>query len=94
MVSQEGVHVFNRDGHQLDVDPFSFYPKLAVEQDASHAFYLGVELGRAQIAWQLGKRYVQDEELSWGINKVSEKQSKKTHRQVSLAEKKLKNNDI
>ncbi len=94
MVSQEGVHVFNRDGHQVDVDPFSFYPKLGVEEDASHAFYLGVELGRAQIAWQLGKRYVQDEELSWGIDKVSEKQSKKTHRQASLAEKKLKNNDI
>ena len=90
MVSQEGVHVFNRDGHQLDVDPFSFYPKLGVEQDASHAFYLGVELGRAQIAWQLGKRYVQDEELSWGIETASSKQSKKAHRQASLAEKKLK----
>jgi hypothetical protein len=25
-----------------------------------------VELARAQIAWQLGKRYVQDEELDWG----------------------------
>lgn len=90
MVSQEGVHVFNRDGHQLDVDPFSFYPKLGVGQDASHAFYLGVELGRAQIAWQLGKRYVQDEELSWGIEAASSKQSKKAHRQASLAEKKLK----
>lgn len=90
MVSQEGVHVFNRDGYQLDVDPFSFYPKLGVEQDASHAFYLGVELGRAQIAWQLGKRYVQDEELSWGIEAASSKQSKKAHRQASLAEKKLK----
>lgn len=94
MVSQEGIHVFNRDGHQLDVDPFAFYPKLGVEHDASHAFYLGVELGRAQIAWQLGKRYVQDEELAWGIDVVSDKASKKTHRQASLAEKKLKNNDI
>jgi hypothetical protein len=25
-----------------------------------------VELARAQIAWQLGKRYIQDEELGWG----------------------------
>ena len=25
-----------------------------------------MELARAQIAWQLGKRYVQDEELDWG----------------------------
>ncbi len=27
---------------------------------------MGVELARAQIAWQLGKRYAQDEELRWG----------------------------
>ncbi len=27
---------------------------------------MGVELGRAQIAWQLGKRYVQHEPLKWG----------------------------
>jgi len=27
---------------------------------------MGVELARAQIAFQLGKRYIQDEELKWG----------------------------
>ncbi len=91
MVSEAGVHVFNRDGHQLDIDPFAFYAKLGVEQDASHAFYLGVELGRAQIAWQLKKRYVQDEELGWGINLMTDTQEKKKHREASLAEKKLKN---
>jgi dihydropteroate synthase-like protein len=91
MVSEAGVHVFNRDGHQLDIDPFAFYAQLGVEQDASHAFYLGVELGRAQIAWQLKKRYVQDEELGWGINLITDKQEKKKHREASLAEKKLKN---
>ena len=89
MVSEAGVHVFNRNGHQLDVDPFAFYASLGVEQDASHAFYLGVELGRAQIAWQLKKRYVQDEELSWGIDLASNKKEKKKHREASLAEKKL-----
>ena len=26
-----------------------------------------MELARAQIAWQLGKRYVQDNELRWGV---------------------------
>ncbi len=91
MVSESGVHVFNRDGHQLAVDPFTFYPNLGVEQDASHAFYLGVELGRAQVAWQLKKRYVQDEELSWGIDQLQTKQERKSHREASLAEKKLKN---
>ena len=91
MVSEAGVHVFNRDGHQLAVDPFRFYPKLGVEQDASHAFYLGIELGRAQVAWQLKKRYVQDEELSWGIDLLQNKRDKKSHREASLAERKLKN---
>lgn len=90
MVSDKGVHVFNRDGHQLAIDPFTFYASLGVEQDASHAFYLGVELGRAQIAWQLKKRYVQDEELHWGIDSPQNKQEKKSHREASLAEKKLK----
>lgn len=91
MVSDAGVHVFNREGHYLNVDPFAFYPELGVEQDASHAFYLGVELGRAQIAWQLKKRYVQDEELGWGIDALPNKQEKKKHREASIAKKKRKN---
>jgi dihydropteroate synthase-like protein len=65
-VSAEGMHIFNRDGFHSATDPFDLYPKLGVEQDGGHAFYLGVELGRAQIAWQLGKRYTQDEPLDWG----------------------------
>ncbi|MCQ9373310.1 DUF6513 domain-containing protein [Methyloversatilis sp. XJ19-13] len=65
-VAENGVHIYNRDGHQVATDPFDLYPKLGVEDDAGHAFYLGVELARAQIAYQLGKRYAQDEELEWG----------------------------
>jgi dihydropteroate synthase-like protein len=64
--STAGVHVYNREGMQVGTDPFEFYPGLKVEHDADHAFYLGVELGRAQIAWQLGKRYTQDQPLDWG----------------------------
>lgn len=64
--STEGVHIFNRDGLHTALDPFDLYPHLHVEQDGSHAFYLGVELGRAQIAWQLGKRFTQDQALTWG----------------------------
>ena len=66
MTAPDGVHVFNRDGHRVATDPFEFWPALGLEDDAAHAFYLGVELARAQIGWQLGKRYVQDEELRWG----------------------------
>lgn len=90
MVSETGVHVYNREGAQLAVDPFVFYPKLGVENDASHAFYLGVELARAQIAHQLGKRYVQDEMLSWGVNSLAADKAPKTaHREASIKEKHL-----
>jgi dihydropteroate synthase-like protein len=65
-VAEDGVHVYNRDGHQVALNPFALFPGLAVERDGGHAFYLGVELARAQIAHQLGKRYVQDNELRWG----------------------------
>ena len=64
--STEGLHIFNRDGFHSATDPFDLYPKLGVENDGGHAFYLGVELARAEIAWQLGKSYVQDEGLAWG----------------------------
>ena len=67
-LTREGIHIYNRDGRQLATDPFELYPGLGVDEDASHAFYLGVELGRAQIAWQLGKRYLQDNELEWGVS--------------------------
>ena len=35
--------------------------------DASHAFYLGYELARAEIALHLGKQYTQDEPMQWGL---------------------------
>ena len=65
-ISAEGLHIFNRDGCYSAIDPFELFPKLHVENDGGHAFYLGVELARAQIAWQLGKRFTQDQALSWG----------------------------
>lgn len=72
-ISAEGVHIYNRDGLHTAIDPFELYPKLQVENDAGHAFYLGVELARAEIAWQLGKRFNQDQALDWGCaTKTSE----------------------
>lgn len=64
--SAEGIHIFNRDGLHSATDPFDLYPELQVEDDGGHAFYLGVELARAEIAWQLGKRFNQDQPLNWG----------------------------
>jgi dihydropteroate synthase-like protein len=66
-VAQDGIHVYNRDGHHVARDAFELYPKLAVAADGAHAFYLGAELMKAQTAFELGKRYVQDEPLDWGV---------------------------
>ncbi|MEM7540528.1 MAG: DUF6513 domain-containing protein [Pseudomonadota bacterium] len=65
-VSDEGIHIYNRDGHHRATDPYDLFPELAVEGDHGHAFYLGLELAKAEIAWSLGKRYNQDEALRWG----------------------------
>ncbi len=65
-VSAAGIHVYNRAGLHTATDPFELFAHLALEGDAGHAFYLGTELARAQIAWQLGKRHVQDQALDWG----------------------------
>ena len=66
-IAEDGIHVYNRDGHHVAQDAFALYPKLGVEQDGAHAFYLGAELARAEIAWRLAKRYAQDEPLDWGV---------------------------
>jgi dihydropteroate synthase-like protein len=90
-VSEDGVHIYNRDGLFRDTDPFRLYPHLKVDDDASHAFYLGVELARAQIAWQLKKRYSQDEELQWGCNSADEDaRGRVAHREASLKERREK----
>jgi hypothetical protein len=48
-----------------------------------------VELARAQIAWQLKKRYNQDEELQWGCNTVPpDPRGRTAHREDALARKK------
>ncbi|MGH6959118.1 MAG: DUF4346 domain-containing protein, partial [Dongiaceae bacterium] len=65
-VAEDGIHVYNRRGHHVVTDAFDAFPLLQVERDGSHAFYLGTELAKAEIAWRLGKRYVQDQPLNWG----------------------------
>ncbi|RCS24446.1 dihydropteroate synthase [Phyllobacterium salinisoli] len=67
MTAADGIHIFNRDGHRVAQDAFELFPGLHVENDGAHAFYLGAELTKAELAWKLGKRYVQDEPLPWGV---------------------------
>lgn len=67
MTAEDGIHVFNGKGHQTATDAFELFAGLGVESDGAHAFYLGAELMKAEIAWRLGKRYAQDEPLDWGV---------------------------
>jgi dihydropteroate synthase-like protein len=64
--AEDGIHVYNRAGHFVAREAFALFDKLSVETDGAHAFYLGAELTKAEIAFQLGKRYAQDEPLDWG----------------------------
>ncbi len=66
-VAADGIHVYNRDGHHVGRDAFELFPRLNVAADGPHAFYLGAELMKAQTAFELGKRYIQDEPLDWGV---------------------------
>jgi len=65
-IAEDGIHIYSRDGHYVTQDALSVFPKLGIERDAPHAFYLGTELAKAEIAWRLAKRYAQDEPLDWG----------------------------
>lgn len=67
MTAEDGIHVFNNKGHAIAQDAFQLFAGLGVERDGAHAFYLGAELMKAEIAWRLGKRYAQDEPLAWGV---------------------------
>ena len=65
-VAEDGIHVFNRRIHRVAQDAMALFAELGLEHDAAHAFYLGTELMKAEIAWRLGKRYAQDSPLDWG----------------------------
>ncbi|MEZ6127762.1 MAG: DUF6513 domain-containing protein [Planctomycetaceae bacterium] len=67
---QSGLHLMNKHGHWQGTQPFDvFAAALAAcsDIDASHAFYLGYEMARAEMSRLLGKRYVQDEAIGFGV---------------------------
>ena len=83
---QGEVHLLGAGLHLHDRDPFVLFERLLhpgfggvsdthlppKNVDASHAFYLGYEMAKAAIALALGKNYVQDEALQWGLLTVPE----------------------
>ncbi len=80
-VTEEGIHIYNGEGLYTASEPYALYENLpSLHDNASHAYYIGIELGRAQVAYQLGNRYVQDEELDWGCAYTPENQDKDKER--------------
>jgi dihydropteroate synthase len=63
----DGITVYNNQVRETGQDAFGFFPSLGVADDGAHAFYLGAELTKAEIAWRLGKRYTQDAPLDFGV---------------------------
>src|SRR5205823_14468085 len=64
------LHVINGSMHLRGTDPFELFAEVArrdAAMDASHAFYLGYEMAKAVTALTLGKDYVQDQSLRWGL---------------------------
>ncbi len=75
IVERGEIHILNRDGYWRGRDAYELFDRFTSEVaplDAAHAFYLGYELSKAVTALTLGKRYVQDEALNWGILTVPE----------------------
>lgn len=75
-VERGEIHVMNRDGYWRGRDAFELFDRMLAdsqaELDVAHAFYLGYELAKAVTALTLGKKYEQDEALSWGFLTVPE----------------------
>jgi len=65
-VAEDGIHLFTNTVHAVGREALALYPALDVAADGAHAFYLGTELTKAETAFALGKRYVQDAPLDWG----------------------------
>jgi len=62
----EAIFVFNSERFVKDTDVRAIFPRLGLEDDASHSFYMGRELMKADLARRLGKKYIQGEPLHWG----------------------------
>lgn len=64
-VDDRFIYIFNAFIFLRETSAQELFAQLSVI-DPEHAFYLGRELGKAEIALSLGKKYVQDDPLRWG----------------------------
>ncbi|MFQ5804123.1 MAG: DUF6513 domain-containing protein [Candidatus Methylomirabilales bacterium] len=69
MIDGKNIYCFNRDLFVKDTDIQRIFHQITDQlgtHPTSHAFYLGRELAKADIALRLGKKYIQEEDLDWG----------------------------
>lgn len=64
-IDSHEIYIFNAHTFISGHDAASLFKQLP-DMDSSHAFYLGRELYKAELALRLGKKYVQDSDLRWG----------------------------
>ncbi len=82
-IDGQRIYAFNADHFVLGTDINAIFAELEIDE-ASHAFYLGHELTKAQLALQLGKNYTQDEPLRWGYLTVETPSAHKKQKRVRL----------
>lgn len=66
----DGLHLMNREGHWIGEEPFAVFAEALKANpgvDAGHAFYLGFEMARAEMCRALGKEYIQDQPVDFGV---------------------------
>lgn len=73
-IDNESIYAFNADRFVAGTDIEAVFEQLGVDE-ARHAFYLGHELTKAELALQLGKNYQQDQPLRWGYLTAQDEQS-------------------
>jgi dihydropteroate synthase len=77
-IADQQICVFNAAQFVSGADIEAIFEQLAVDEPG-HAFYLGHELTKAQLALQLGKNYQQDQPLHWGY--LTPKEVRPAHEQ-------------
>lgn len=65
-VTEDAICAFNRDRFLCGRDITAIYAGMNLT-DPGHSFYAGRELQKAAIALRLGRNYVQDDDLLWGV---------------------------
>jgi dihydropteroate synthase len=76
------IYAFNHQVFAAGTDIELLFNQLDIHE-VGHAFYLGCELTKAQLALQLGKTYHQDRALRWGYLTVEEPSGSERHRRLT-----------